>query len=780
MRTSALARFGLAALTALLVITGAAPAAHAALATGTVAGHLTTASGDRAVGAGVAIFDDQEQNQLATGYTDDNGYFRVDDVRVGKVKVQFSHGFDQWATGQRDFEHATVFTVAENPTTIVDNQLLPGATISGRLVDAAGEAVVSAGVSVEDRAGNQLGTSTDEQGRYSLDVLPGDYKVSFNIDTATQWAPQQRTAAAAPWFPVAVGQSVTVDETLLPTGTIIGSYVDEKGKGVAQVDVRLFEGDEWVGSTTTDDTGAFTLGRVFTGRYKMSFTINNDTVQWAYGKLDEESASIITVTAGEQTRVDEKPPPSGTITGRFTTPSGAPVAKAKVNASADGEYEEFKTTTDARGNFRLNKVPVGEYKLSFTVGNLTQWAYGKWTAESADPITVRDAKTTTVQDTQLPPATVRVTAQDAATGAPVKDFCAEISQIDRRACTTGSTATLKNLPAGKHSVSVSPAEGSFHLATDIEVTVEAGATASVAAPLTLGGRVTATATSRATGKPVQDACIFVIRPVVEGVGEGGECTDKAGTVSTYPMLPGTYNVFVRAPERFGAQWLGASGGTGDQREAAKITVEAGKATAAPPVKLDGAGSIAGVVTTAADGKPVSAGDVAVQAWHFGLGSSGDNAEIAETGRYTLTGVGPYRWPLVFTTGDAPRQWSGNTGDRFQARTVEVVAGKTVTYNEALVAGATIKGKVSRPGPVEYVRVFAYNAVTGDAIGDSYSEGSASFEMSVIGEQEVTLEYDVRIDDDRYVDGWHGGTGKTDATRVAVPKVGSTTVEIPVR
>jgi hypothetical protein len=35
-------------------------------------------------------------------------------------------------------------------------------------------------------------------------------------------------------------------------------------------------------------------------------------------------------------------------------------------------------------------------------------------------------------------------------------------------------------------------------------------------------------------------------------------------------------LFVQTPGKYGAQWVGKSGGTGDQRKAVRITVKAGK------------------------------------------------------------------------------------------------------------------------------------------------------------------------------------------------------------
>jgi hypothetical protein len=121
-------------------------------------------------------------------------------------------------------------------------------------------------------------------------------------------------------------------------------------------------------------------------------------------------------------------------------------------------------------------------------------------------------------------------------------------------------------------------------------------------------------------------------------------------------------LFAIAPGRYGHQWVGKHGGTGDQKAAAHIVVKPGKTVTAPAVLLDPAGTVTGVVT-GSDGKPVANGYAAFSAW--GDAGPGWDTGTNQNGRYTLGKLGPYAWPLLFGGGIDPRQWSGNVANRFQ-------------------------------------------------------------------------------------------------------------------
>lgn len=793
MSRSPLARLGLAVLAVVLTTTSLAAPARAAAETGTIQGQLTGTTGAPVESAWVAVYTADTEEHLADTHTDADGRFTVADVAVGDVKVGFEvGGVDLWATGKRTFEDATVFTVRAGQTLTVNDRLLPTGTITGRLTTATGAPVTSAEVSTWSPTDN--GTVpygyVDEDGRYAVDVLPGEYTVQFRLDALEQWAYGQRERTAARTFTVAAGQRVVVDDVLPPTGSISGTLLDAAGKPLPGAHVGLHTGDDNPGVKTTDDDGRYSFDTVLTGDYTISFTIDGGATQWAHGKGSQATATAITVRAGQNTIVDERFGATGSIAGRFTDADGRGLAGHTVEVSAPGNDDDllFQVETDAQGNYRINDVLAGEYVVGFRNQRTwrRQYAYGKTTAAAADLITVRAGETTTVNDTRLASAQLRVTARDAATGASVSNICVWVSgPAEGGDCTTGPEIVVGDLGPGSYQIMVNANEGGLYLPAEATATVTAGQSVAVVVPMRQGGAVQTTVTDRATGRPLADACLIVTRRGNGFPAEGGNCTDEQGRVRSEPLPPGTYTAFVNPPyeSTYGAQWVGRSAGTGDQRQAVQITVRAGQVASAPAVKLDPAGTITGTVSTA-DGAPVDGGSVSYSAWDFGVGPSRD-AEIDSTGRYTLTGLGPYEWPVLFTAWGAPRQWSGGTGDRFKAAKVRVKAGASVRYDIGLRKGAAVRGTVTRPGaPIGSGRLTAYNAVTGDPIGVADFEADGRYQMPLIGSQNIKIRYYVDGDPDiegDQSDGWYDRAADlAHARAVPVPANGTRTLDITIR
>ena len=67
------------------------------------------------------------------------------------------------------------------------------------------------------------------------------------------------------------------------------------------------------------------------------------------------------------------------------------------------------------------------------------------------------------------------------------------------------------------------------------------------------------------------------------------------------------------------------------------------------------------------------------------------------GRYTITDLGPYDWPILYRATGYASEWSGNTGNRLKSNPVTIKAGKTRTHNEALGQGVTLDRSGHRAG-----------------------------------------------------------------------------------
>ena len=465
------------------------------------------------------------------------------------------------------------------------------------------------------------------------------------------------------------------------------------------------------------------------------------------GTTDPARATEFTVVVDQHTAADDQVFTRGTLRGKLVDRGGAPLAGVTVTAQvASDEWDEGRhATTRADGTWQLAGLPPAGYAISFRneQSGRTQWAYGKSTREDATVIDLRSGATAVVDETWQPGAALTLRGVDATTGAPVDGLCAWlVTDGDVSDCATTGDLTFTDLGPGRITVDLSTPTGSFYLSPgQRELTLTAGETTTVTVPLTQGGKVSATAVAAATGAPLRRACIALLVPAAGGVGDGGgECTNAAGKVTTQAWAPGVYQAFVFAPQGYGHQWLGAAGGTGEQKLAAKITVKPGKVAKAPEIRVDPAGAIQGTVTDQT-GAPAPQANVSFSAWSFGAGPSHD-VETDENGRYTIDRLGPYPWPLVFTTATHPRQWSGNTPNRNQAATIPVTPGAAATYNMTLTPGVSLTGKVTTPPglPAGTWRLTALNAATGDPLAqfDSSAAPDGVYTMSLLPAQQVKI------------------------------------------
>jgi hypothetical protein len=255
---------------------------------------------------------------------------------------------------------------------------------------------------------------------------------------------------------------------------------------------------------------------------------------------------------------------------------------------------------------------------------------------------------------------------------------------------------------------------------------------------------------------------------------GRQCADENGNVVVDVPEAGVYNLFVWATDGLhGHQWVGRDGGTGAQLNGRLVVVAAGQTVTVPPIRLDRAGTITGVLTGAGTGSPPP-GIVGLTTFNAGFGPTGAHFETDSDGRYTIGDLGPYRWVLYFAGEGHASQFSGGTPHRFLAEGVRVRAGQTTVYDQALRRGATVSVTVRRPQgqPFEFARVTARHALTGDELGAGDCSPQTRCEIRLLGPGLVKLHYDVFGDDGSF-SGYHRDAEDFAHARIVVTPVSGT-------
>jgi hypothetical protein len=703
--------------------------------TGTVQGRLTDPAGDPVPAASVYLRGSPYRYFAASATTDADGRYSITQVPAGEVTLQFvKFPFRVWAHQEHGQAAAKSFTLRGNQTLTVDESLLPTGTLTGLITDAEGNPVRAGVTAYEVDGDGNYSTYTETDGRFSLTVPAGRWRVQLN---GRQWAPGKIDKAAGRIFRVPAGQSVEVNESLRPTGALRVKLRTGTSR-VGQYSFALWHGGTKVAYINGTNAGSRTFEDLLPGDYVFGY---DD--YFAPGTLRIEDAVAVKVRAGRTRTLEVTHPARSTLSGRVTLPTGEPVPNLSVRADVvvDGVSERHDAQTGTDGEWQMTGVFPETYRITLTSSS-------RELSQDGGEVTVAAGGSASVNSTWHTGSSLTVTAVDATTGAPVSNYCVALVAKFGNFCTQNATVTMAGLGAGPTLVTLSMLGGSDYLGRqDVPVTVPADGQATITVPVELGGRFNARAVNRATGTTAgSGVCVYAVPPGTGGISKRVSfCTNKQGKGTSRALAPGTYQLFVepRDGSAYGAQWFTPDGGTGDQRQAGKIKIKAGKTTRLGTIPLDPAGSVTGVVRDPA-GQPVPHVEVGVTAFDiprtelFPEGTDKD-------GKYTIRNLGPYAWPLLFTpSADLPRQWSGGTGNRFQAETVPVVSGATGTYDTTLSAGAKVTGTVTvAPGDTAWSggRLKARGVASGDllAVGDVPGAGGA-YEFRVIGGGPVNLEW----------------------------------------
>jgi hypothetical protein len=287
--------------------------------------------------------------------------------------------------------------------------------------------------------------------------------------------------------------------------------------------------------------------------------------------------------------------------------------------------------------------------------------------------------------------------------------------------------------------------------------------------LRFGATISVTVTDAATGEPVGGICLNgqpSEHPAEYGGFVGG-CADFSGTMTITQVVPDRYNFFASVFDGvYGSQWVGPQGGVGAQTLAAAVIAAEGETTELA-VRLDRAGTIAGVVTDEATGQPLGGVDVLA-------GFMGGTTE--PDGSYSVPGLGPYEW-VVFAGG----QWSGGGANRFAAVPVPVRAGETTPYDVKLQKGTTLAGRITGPAgqPPDFAEIHVINAKSFDSMGRPAIADDGTFTVRLVGPQEVKLMVIASVGGQFVVMWYPDAPDFAHGRTVSIPDTGTTVVDIPI-
>jgi RHS repeat-associated protein len=341
--------------------------------------------------------------------TGTGGEYAVSSLSTGSYIVRFTSNEGvfavQYYKGVALENEATPVAVTAGAQTDEINGQLPAAgQISGTVTSSVTSKPISkANVCLFSSEGVfQKCTSPDTTGKYTLTGLAaGQYKVEFEPYCFEYYEPKcnyeyqyyngKKNAAEADL--VEVKEATTTGEinaALVPDGEITGRVTKEDGTtalaGISVCASAISEGG--YGCATTSASGEYAV-QVPLGSYRVEFSAPkglNYIRQYYQGKAGYSEATPVSVKSATATpNINAALRTGGEIAGqttiaKTTTPiEGLEVCPSTVSGTGFGECVK----TDANGDYAIEKLDTGTYKLSFfdpsgsTLNYIGQWYNGR-------------------------------------------------------------------------------------------------------------------------------------------------------------------------------------------------------------------------------------------------------------------------------------------------------------------------------------------------------------------------------------------------------------------
>ena len=593
---------------------------------------------------------------------------------------------------------AAHITVTMGGDSVIDDELEPGGTISGKMTDAKTKKPAPVSACAED-----LSTGHPEQARmcpvtrpsngtYTIRELPpGRYRVQFGNGEPAEWFQQYYKdvdlQSEAQELIVESGKALTaIDASLIAnpdsgkgavTGRATDASTDAAIAGIEVCPLAAHSHNLAAPCVTTGAGGEYLLPGLSGGEYEFEFrspstgTLNYVHTRFGDGKVVEVVAGRLIPAIGAQLEQ------GGAIAGTVKSLSGGTgAAGVPVCAyTGAGELEEC-TTSETGGAYRIAGLAAGSYDVGFETQEATgayfpAWYSGAAQRSAATGVAVETGHTANADETLFPnghPGDGAMTGvvTDVSTHAPIRgiEVCAyppvpegpppeELEGLFGTCTLTGGNGRylLTGLAPGHYELEFSsPPNGTLSYIALLyqegaAVTVAAEqVTSSLDAQLQAGASISGTVTSAAAGQPLSQVLVCAFTGEEASVG-GCAPTTASGAYTITGLLPGTYVVGFQDPEgAFAVQYYKEAAVPG---EATPIAVSGGDTVAGIDARLQAGSSIDGTVRDAATGEGMA--EVAVCA----LTATDEPVACALSagdGSYEITGLPAGSWRVDFDAG----------------------------------------------------------------------------------------------------------------------------------
>lgn len=325
-------------------------------------------------------------DEVAWGYTDEDGTYRLGGLAAGVYRVGFAADglVDEYWNDKPSVDAADDIAVAlGGEVTGRDAELSVGATVKGKVTGPGGVPLGSIEVAVYRPVGGGewdwfRSAQTNGNGVYQVKGLPaGTYKIGFHDWMTGQYLEEyfndKLTIEAANVVTLSEGQVLPNRNAELSEGASIAGTVSGPSGPVEGVSVSAYEYDdyydEWysVGWAETDADGNYRMTRLLPGTYRLAFAGTGLVTEFWDDAATIETAAAITLARDQAVTGRNATLAKGaTIRGKVTVPGGAPLRYVDVLAEDVASGETFWASTNAQGNYAVTGLRPGGYRLHFS------------------------------------------------------------------------------------------------------------------------------------------------------------------------------------------------------------------------------------------------------------------------------------------------------------------------------------------------------------------------------------------------------------------------------
>ncbi|WP_433613384.1 carboxypeptidase regulatory-like domain-containing protein [Dactylosporangium sp. CA-139114] len=406
-----------------------------ALPSGRITGSLHKRDGSPVAGAYLTAYTAGEQVMAGTVNTAADGTFSFE-LLPGTYKIEFYQYplVYQWNGGTFTSESAAAITVVAGQATPLAETVIATGSIAGQLLKADGTPAAGVNVSANVPDGPGRYATTGADGRYRMDDVPvrADWYVAFRGPGGrTQYAHGKLTQESADRVAVTEGQVTTVDDQLLPTGSV-RLVAHDATTGAPLTGFCAWEASSSVGGCA--ETTELVVADMFVGTWHFSVNLGDHR---HFDVIDQPAV----VTAGQTTTVDVAMRLGASLTVPMTArASGAAADGCAQVARSGGEFPvpygsgcSDWQSPPTPGSVLIGPLEPGTYQVFADPGDGalgSQWVGatgGTGDRDAAASVTLAAGDQATLAPVRFDGAgSIRGTVTDVNTGAPVPYACVSV------------------------------------------------------------------------------------------------------------------------------------------------------------------------------------------------------------------------------------------------------------------------------------------------------------------------------------------------------------------